>query len=107
MGLELYPLDEAHASNTLTAIMNPPGISAAAIIGVMRQDYGVVIAGALEEVADQVLRIAHMSATSSQMHILHTVRALEHTLTRLGRRIRPGAGIQAALAAFAANDEGG
>ena len=100
MGLELYPLDEAHASNTLTAIVNPEGIPSAAIIEMMRTDYGVVIAGALEEVAGKVLRIAHMSATSCQMHILHTVRALEYTLARLGRRVPPGAGMQAALEAF-------
>jgi aspartate aminotransferase-like enzyme len=100
MGLELYPLAEAHASNTLTAIVNPEGIPSAAIIEMMRKDYGVMIAGALEEVAGKVLRIAHMSSTSSQMHILHTIRALEDTLARLGRRVPPGAGMQAALGAF-------
>jgi aspartate aminotransferase-like enzyme len=100
VGLELYPLEEPHASNTLTAIVNPEGVRSAAIIEMMRNDYGVVIAGALEEVAGKVLRIAHMSATSSQMHILHTVRALEDTLTRLERRVPIGAGVQAALAAI-------
>ncbi len=104
MGLEPYPLEEVHASNTVTAIVNPPEIPGAAIAAMMRKDYGVVIAGALEEVAGKVLRMAHMSAASSQMHILHAIRALEQTLTRLGRRVPLGAGLRAALTVF---EEGG
>jgi aspartate aminotransferase-like enzyme len=102
MGLELFVQHEPSASNTVTGIMNPEGIPGAEITKTMRRDYGVIIAGALEEVAGKVLRMAHMSQTSSQMHILHAVRALEHTLIALGRQVEQGAGVAAAMAAFAA-----
>jgi aspartate aminotransferase-like enzyme len=102
MGLEPYARDEASASNTVTAIVNPDGAGGAAITGMMRKDYGVVIAGALEEVAGKLLRIAHMSQTSSPMHVLYTIGALEQTLERLGVPVKRGAGVQAAVAVFQA-----
>jgi aspartate aminotransferase-like enzyme len=100
MGLELYAQDEASASNTVTALVNPEEITGAEITTRMRREHGVIIAGALEEVAGKVLRIAHMSATSSPLHVLHAIRALERTLTRLGRAVPAGAGTQAASGIF-------
>lgn len=96
MGLELFAQDEASASNTVTGIANPEGIAGSEIIQRMRTDHGVIMAGALEEVAGKVLRIAHMSRTSTALHVLHTLRALEESLSSLGRKIPPGAGVQAA-----------
>ncbi len=96
MGLELYVQDEPSASNTVTALVNPEGIAGADITKMMRREHGVIIAGALEEVAGKVLRIAHMSSTSSSLHVLHTIRALELTLSALGRPLPPGAGVEAA-----------
>ena len=102
MGLELYAQHEPSASNTVSALVNPEGIPGAAITQMMRRDYGVIIAGALEEVAGKVLRIAHMSPTSSSLHVLHTIRALELTLKAMGRQVPSGAGAQAARASFEA-----
>lgn len=102
MGLELYARDEASASNTVTAIVNPANIAGAEIVALMREEHGVIIAGALEEVAGKVLRIAHMSPTSRPLYMLHTVRALEQTLQRLGVAVTPGAGVRAALGVFQA-----
>jgi aspartate aminotransferase-like enzyme len=96
LGLELYAQDEASASNTVTALVNPEGIPGADITTMMRREHGVIIAGALEEVAGKVLRIAHMSSTSSSLHVLHTIRALELTLSALGRPLPLGAGMDAA-----------
>jgi aspartate aminotransferase-like enzyme len=107
MGLQTYPLEDADASNTLTAIQKPDGIAAAAILDAMRRDQGVIMAGALEEVAGKVLRIAHMSGTSSEMHVLYTMRALEKTLTTLGWKLEKHAGVNAALAVFDGAAPGG
>jgi aspartate aminotransferase-like enzyme len=96
MGLELYVQDEPSASNTVTALVNPEGILGADITNMMRREHGVIIAGALEEVAGKVLRIAHMSSTSGSLHVLHTIRALELTLSALGRPLPLGAGVEAA-----------
>jgi aspartate aminotransferase-like enzyme len=100
MGLETYPLDERYASNTLTAIVNPEAVKSSAIIGTMRKDYGVIIGGGLEEVAGKVLRMAHMSSTSDEMHVLYAVRALEKTLAKLGHKVEAGSGLNAARAVF-------
>jgi aspartate aminotransferase-like enzyme len=100
MGLDVYAQDEGSASNTVTAIVNPEDIPGAAITQMMRDEYGVIIAGALEEVAGKVLRIAHMSSTSSQVHVLHALRAMEQTLLHMGRGVPRGAGWEAALAVF-------
>jgi aspartate aminotransferase-like enzyme len=107
MGLELYPRGETDASNTVTAIMNPEGFCATEVVEVMRKECGVVIAGALEEVAGKVLRIGHMSAASTPIHILYAIEALELAFSRLGLPITPQAGIYTALSVFrAANSRG-
>jgi aspartate aminotransferase-like enzyme len=100
MGLETYPFDGRSASNTLTAIMNPEEVRNSAIIETMRKDHGVVIGGALEEVAGKLLRLAHMSSTSDEMHVLYAVRALEKTLTKLGCKVEADSGVHAAKAVF-------
>jgi aspartate aminotransferase-like enzyme len=102
MGLEVFATAEASASNTVTAIVNPEGIAGAEITKRMRAEHGVIMAGALEEVAGKVLRIAHMSMTSTPLHILHTLRALEETLSTLGRTVPRGAGVPAAQHVFQA-----
>jgi aspartate aminotransferase-like enzyme len=100
MGLQTYPLDERSASNTVTAILCPEGLEASAIITAMRNDHGVIIGGGLEEVAGKVLRMAHMSDTSDEMHMLYAIGALEKTLAKLGRKVEAGSGVNAARAVF-------
>ena len=100
MGLETYPLDEQYASNTLTAIVNPEAVKNSAIIGTMRKEHGVIIGGGLEEVAGKVLRLAHMSSTSDEMHVLYALRALEKTLAKLGHKVEAGSGLNAARGIF-------
>ena len=84
MGLELYPLDEAHASNTVTGIVAPEGIGSGKILGAMRDDHGVIIGGGLEETHEKVLRIAHMGFTSEEMYIQKTILSLEESLKKVG-----------------------
>lgn len=100
MGLELYPLDVRYASNTVTVILNTTGIDSDAIIGTMRRDFGVLLAGGLEDVAGKVLRIAHMGTTSDEMHVIYAIEALEKTLTKLGWKMEPRAGVNVARAIF-------
>jgi len=100
LGLELYPLEDRDASNTLTAILNTTGIDSGEITATMRRDFGVLIGGGLEEVAGKVLRIAHMGATSDEMHVMYTVAALEKTLAKLGWKTQQRAGVDAAKDIF-------
>jgi len=84
----------------VTAILSPEGLEASAIIATMRNEHGVIIGGGLEEVAGKVLRMAHMSGTSDEMHMLYAIRALEKTLTKLGHKVEASAGVNAARAVF-------
>jgi len=100
MRLELYPLEERYASNTLTTVLNTTGIRSDALIGGLSEDFGVLIGGGLEEVAGKVLRIAHMGATADEMHVMYTLEALEKTLAKLGWSFELHAGMDAATAVF-------
>jgi len=100
LGLELYPLEDSYASNTVTAIFNNTGIGCDAVIGMMHREYGVVIGGGLEEVAGKVLRIAHMGKTANEMYVIYTIEALGKTLAKLGWESEPHAGVAAARAVF-------
>jgi len=84
LGLELHPRSEEYASNTITAMMNPERISNSDILGIMRNKYGVIAGGGLEEIHGKVIRLAHMSSTSRPMYVLDTLWALGSTLRELG-----------------------
>ncbi|MHA1710799.1 MAG: pyridoxal-phosphate-dependent aminotransferase family protein [Candidatus Freyarchaeota archaeon] len=100
VGLEIYPLREKDASNTVTAIINPEGISNDDILRILRQEFGVIVGGGLEETFRKVIRIAHMGITSDEMYIMRTIYALERTLSKLGYKLELGAGIKIAKRIF-------
>jgi pyridoxamine--pyruvate transaminase len=66
----------------------------------MKDVFGVIIGGGLEETSGKVLRIAHMGTTASEMHITYTISALARTLTKLGRAADEGGGVDAAMRVF-------
>jgi len=101
MGLELYPLSEDDASNTLTGIVNPEGLDNAEILELMRRLYGVVAGGGLEETAGKVIRLAHMSMTSREIYVTHSILALGLALKALGRGVDPSLGVDAVKKVFA------
>jgi len=100
MGLELWPLKEEYASNTVTAILPPEGLRAHDIIEIMEREHGILIGGGLEETYGKALRIAHMGITASEMHIIRTLSALEATLKRLGMKIEKNVGVDTAMEVF-------
>lgn len=84
LGLELYPKEEKYASNTITGIMNPERVANGEILGTMRNKYGVIAGGGIEEVYGKVIRLAHMSVTSQPNYVTHAIWALGSTLQELG-----------------------
>lgn len=101
MGLELFPLSDEDASNTLTGIVNPQGVDNARILGHMRERYGVIAGGGLEETAGKTIRLAHMSVTSREMYVTRSILALGSTLRSLGCDVDPAVGVRAVEQAFA------
>ncbi len=59
IGLHLLA-DQAHASNTVTAVRVPEGIDAKVLLNTLRERDQVVLAGGQEHLSGKILRIAHM-----------------------------------------------
>jgi aspartate aminotransferase-like enzyme len=102
MRLELYP-DPAIASSTVTCLQTPAGIDARAVVGTMRDRYGILIGTGLDRIRTGTLRIGTMSLTASPLYVLPTLSALELALREHGHKSEPGAGLAAAQAIFADN----
>ena len=59
LGLELFP-NESAASDTVTAVNVPDGVSGATLLSTMRQEHGVVLGGGQGPVEGRIFRIGHM-----------------------------------------------
>lgn len=94
MGLKLFA-DPAHASNTVTAIYSPAGLTPAAIRKHLLEKYSVVLAGGQQRLQDSIFRIGHMGYTSDT-EVLACLSALGTALNELGFRADTGAALAAA-----------
>jgi aspartate aminotransferase-like enzyme len=101
LGLELLAKPE-NASNCLTAIKAPEGYSPDKIRKFMLQQYGLVLAGGQSHLKDSIFRIGHLGFVSDT-DILACMAALGAGLKELGLKVDPGAGVTAAINAFAAS----
>ena len=59
LGLELFP-EESVASDTVTAVNVPEGVSAAGLLAALREEHGIVLGGGQGPVEGKILRIGHM-----------------------------------------------
>ncbi len=84
LGLELLA-DERVASNTVTAVKVPEGVDAAALRRLLREEYGVVLAGGQGSLSGKIVRIGHMGLVS-EADIDAALAALGQALARLGFR---------------------
>jgi aspartate aminotransferase-like enzyme len=96
--LDLFGPEDENA-NVVTAIALPEGIDGAQVPKLMRDRYGVTIAGGQGQLKGKIARIAHCGYFSP-FDILVTVSALEMTLRELGHEVDLGAGVAAAERVF-------
>lgn len=94
MGLKLFA-DPKHASNAVTAIYAPDGITPKRIRSLLLDKYGVVLAGGQGKVQDTVLRIGHLGYVN-ETDIITTLAALGAGLHELGLKVDLGAALDAA-----------
>jgi len=98
LDLELFgPEDEG--ANVVTAIALPDTIDGAAVPKLMRDRYGVTIAGGQGQLKGRIVRIAHCGYFGA-FDIVTAIAALEMTLSSLGHAVELGAGVGAAQAVF-------
>jgi len=101
LGLEFFgACDET--SNAVTAVKTPEGIDGKKIVNVMREEFGITIAGGQSKVAGKIFRLGHLGYYD-KFDILVTLSGLEMTLKELGYTFEPGAGVSAAEKVFMEN----
>ena len=99
LGLEL--LAKKHPSPAVTAVLVPPSIEDGKLIPkLMRDKYGVTIAGGQDELEGKIIRLSHFGYCD-RFDILTAISCLELTLHELGHSIEFGKGVGAALKTFA------
>ncbi len=98
LGMTLFP-DESCCSNVLTAINLPDGIDGGKVVKIMRDTYGVSVAGGQAQLKGKIIRIAHMGCVD-EYDILTGISCLEKVLKELGYKFNLGAGLTAAQEVF-------
>jgi aspartate aminotransferase-like enzyme len=99
IGLERFGPDDDNA-NVITVARMPAEIDGAAVPKLMRDRYGVTIAGGQAGLKGQIARIAHCGYYGA-FDIVVALSALEMALRDLGFEAEPGAGAAAAEQIFA------
>jgi serine---pyruvate transaminase len=98
--LELLSGEPDEDANVVTAVRLPASIDGARVPKLMRDRYGVTIAGGQGELKGTIARIAHCGYFGA-FDIVTTVAALELTLRELGVEVELGSGVAAAQRVFA------
>ena len=93
IGLELFAKESP--SNALTAVKVPEGIDGTAIPKMLREEYGITIAGGQSQLKGKIFRIAHLGF-AYEWDVVVAVAATEMVLKRLGYDVDLGAGVRAA-----------
>ena len=86
-------------ANVVTAIALPDRIDGGKVPKVMRDRFGITIAGGQGKLKGRIARIAHCGYFGA-FDIIVTISALEMTLRELGHEAEPGAGVAAAQRVF-------
>lgn len=71
-------------SNTVTAFLVPAGTTAEAILGTMRNEHNILLAGSLAELSGKVIRIGHMGHNATKDNMVMVLDALDQTFATLG-----------------------
>lgn len=98
MGLALWPVSDAIAAPTATAVRTPEGIDEARLRAEVRGRYGIVLSGGRGATQGRLTRIGHMGPSAQPIYATAAVAALGGALRALGHPVDIGAGAAATLA---------
>jgi serine---pyruvate transaminase len=98
LDLELFGPEDENA-NVVTAIKLPESIDGAKVPKLMRDRYGITIAGGQGQLTGKIARIAHCGYFGA-FDIVVTISAFEMTLRELGHELELGTGVSAAQRVF-------
>ncbi len=103
MGMRMQVENPDHRLWSLNAVRVPDGVDEAVVRGELLTRLGIEIGGGLGPLAGQIWRIGLMGASSTENNVVLVLGALEAALRRQECAVSPGAGVAAAIGAFAAN----
>lgn len=86
--------EEKYASPTVTAV-NGIGFDPETVRKIMRQEFGIVLAGGQQHLKGKIFRIGHMGYMTP-LEMLSTIAALEVALKKVGWEFELGSGVRAA-----------
>src|SRR5450756_451055 len=98
LGMKLFAPPEGRGS-AVTPVWVPEGVDGKAIVKIMKNKYGVTIAGGQDDYVGRIFRVGHLGYFG-EFDIITTLAALEMTLAELGYDFERGSGIKAAEAVF-------
>ena len=101
LGLELFA--PTAASDVVTAIKVPASVDGEKLVKLMRDTYGVTIAGGQAELKGKVIRISHMGYVG-EFDVIAGISCLEKALSKSGYKFNLGAGVKAAEEVFIKED---
>jgi aspartate aminotransferase-like enzyme len=99
LDLELLSGTPDESANVVTAMVLPDSLDGGKVPKLMRDRFGITIAGGQGRLKGKIARIAHCGYFGA-FDIIVTVSALEMTLRELGHDAEPGAGVVAAQRVF-------
>jgi alanine-glyoxylate transaminase/serine-glyoxylate transaminase/serine-pyruvate transaminase len=94
-GLELCARAPKWHSDTVTAIMVPPGINGAEVIDVAYRRYNLALGAGLARMAGRLFRIGHIGDLNELM-LLGGIAGAEMAMRDVGVKVTPGSGVAAA-----------
>ena len=100
LGLELFSPDEDRSA-VVTAVRSPGGLDSGELVKVLRDRYGVTIAGGQGDLKGKIFRVGHIG-WFDLFDIITALTAIEIALVDLGADVVRGAAVGAAVAAFQA-----
>lgn len=95
LGLEFFAKDRERAVVT-TSVVSPEGINSGDIVRLMRNEFGVFIAGGQGKAKGRIFRLGHVGFFD-RFDIIIQVAALEMALSKLGHPVAIGSGVTAAM----------
>ncbi len=98
LGMKLFAPPEGRGS-AVTPVWVPEGVDGKAIVKLLKDKYGITIAGGQDDYAGRIFRIGHLGYFGP-FDIITTLAALEMVLAELGYEFERGAGVIAAESVF-------
>lgn len=94
-GLEICAREPRWYSDTVTAIMVPPGFNGAEVIDVAYRRYDLALGAGLARMAGRLFRIGHLGDLNELM-LLGGIAGAEMAMRDVGIKVTPGSGVAAA-----------